>query len=381
MGGLERCIARLANHLDRERFAPMVICLNRSGDAADWITCDDVPIVELHKRPGNDPGVIRRLARALREHKVDIVHSHNWGTLLETTLARRWARTPVHVHAEHGLELDALRVTGWKSKLRCVAARWALRRVDRIVAVAKHVQQSVASRCGLDIDQIEVLTNGVDLDGHVSTPKTRHQLRKSIDVDDNAFVVGSIGRLAPVKDFGNAIKAISLLVQKGHNTHLVLVGMGPELDSLIAQVQELNMQRNIHFVGQQSNVGEWLSAMDLYINSSLSEGMSLSILEAMAAGLPSVVTDVGENATLIRGENGCGTVVRPSDANALATAILDQFLHRSLRKSFGQFARLRHATLYSVEQMVAGYEHVYTNALRRTLLSEQKTFVSTPNLS
>ncbi len=360
MGGLERCIARLANHLDRQRFAPMVICLNRSGDAADWITRDDVPIVELHKRPGNDVGVVRRLARALREHNVDIVHSHNWGTLLETTLARRWARVPLHVHAEHGLELDALRVSGFKSKLRCVSARWALCRVDRIVTVAKDVQHSVAGRCGLDVDRIEVLANGVDLDGHVPTAEVRNRLRRSLGVGDNAFVVGSVGRLAQVKDFGNAIEAISLLVHKGHNTHLVLVGMGPELDSLKAIAEKLGANGNIHFVGQQSNVSDWLSAMDLYVNSSLSEGMSLSILEAMAAGLPSVVTDVGENATLVCGDWQCGTVVPPADSEALAAGIASLLLDGDRCSEFGRNAYRCYEAHYSTQQMVTSYESVYS---------------------
>ena len=78
MGGIERCVAHLANHLDRSRFRPLIVCLNRSGSAAQWITRDDIPIVEIKKKPRNDLGAVRRLAGVLKEHQVDVVHSHNW---------------------------------------------------------------------------------------------------------------------------------------------------------------------------------------------------------------------------------------------------------------------------------------------------------------
>ena len=130
-GGLERCIARLCSHLDRDRFRPMVVCLSRSGAAADWIERDDVPIVELGKRAGNDPLLVRRLARTLKEDRVDVVHSHNWGRLVETSLARRWAGVPVHVHAERGTLMGDLNGGGLRSRLRAAVAAWRLMRAAR----------------------------------------------------------------------------------------------------------------------------------------------------------------------------------------------------------------------------------------------------------
>src|SRR5690242_12707653 len=91
IGGIERHVARLASRLDRQKFRPLIICLARTGKAAQWIETDDVPVIELHKQPRNDLRVVFRLARTLRDERIDVVHSHNWGTLLETTLARRWA--------------------------------------------------------------------------------------------------------------------------------------------------------------------------------------------------------------------------------------------------------------------------------------------------
>ncbi|MCO6459414.1 MAG: glycosyltransferase, partial [Pirellulaceae bacterium] len=138
-GGLEKCVADLATHLDPERWQPLVICLTRSGPAADWIRRPHVPVVELHKRAGNDWGLVRRLVQTLRQWNVELAHSHNWGTLVETSLACRRSQV-AHVHAEHGLELNGLRLRGARSRLRRWARQWAFRRADAVVAVADSVR-------------------------------------------------------------------------------------------------------------------------------------------------------------------------------------------------------------------------------------------------
>ena len=131
-GGLERCTANLCNLLDRSRFCPLVVCLNRNGAASDWIRAKDVPIVELRKRPSNDPKVVFRLAGVLRENAIDLVHSQNWGTLVETVLARRLARVRQHVHGEQGLELSDLQLRGFRRWLRRSGTRWGFRRANAL---------------------------------------------------------------------------------------------------------------------------------------------------------------------------------------------------------------------------------------------------------
>ena len=365
VGGLERCVARLVNHLDTERFSPLVICLNRSGDAAGWIQRADVPVIELGKRQGNDLRVIWRLAKALRDHRVDVVHSHNWGTLLETTLARRRAGVPAHVHAEHGLELADLQIASWRKRLRGCVARWALARADAVVAVADGVRRRLASRFGHPADAVELIGNGVDAMRNGDSPAQRDRIRRSLGVSKDTPVIGSVGRLAPVKDFGTAIEAISMMVGRGRNVHLVVVGSGPELDRLTAKTKAAAVDANVHFVGQQDNVGDWLAAMDLYVNSSLNEGMSLSILEAMSAGLPSVVTDVGENAALVGGNPCCGLIAPPQDAKRLAGALEELLDDRDARRRCGACARERFEQLYSTKHMVTRYENLYTTISSR----------------
>ena len=365
MGGLERCIARLVNNLDPSQFIPTVICLNRNGDAAGWIERADVPVVALHKRPGNDPLVIWRLSKTLREHNIDIVHSHNWGTLLETTLARRLARIPIHIHAEHGLELADLRIGDWRRRLRGRTARWALRQADVVVAVADGVRERLTTRFGHPAEKVRLIPNGVDSMTGNGSQLAGVRLRRSLGIPEDAFVVGSVGRLAPVKDFGTAVEAVGLMVGKGMNVHLVLVGDGPQRDSLAARADAAGMESHTHLVGRQTDVGDWLAAMDLYVNSSLNEGMSLSILEAMAAGLPLVVTDVGENAALVDGRPACGRIVPSAAPDQLAQAMEQLLEDNQSRKQMSNCSRERFQRLYSTQQMVSCYESLYRTACSR----------------
>ncbi|MFH1920138.1 MAG: glycosyltransferase [Planctomycetota bacterium] len=363
MGGLERCVAHLANRLDRSRFGAMVICLSRSGSAAEWIERDDVQIIALRKRPGNDLGVIRRLARTLREHRVDVVHSHNWGTLMETALARRWAKTPVHVHAERGMELDALEAPAWRRRLRNLATRWALDRSDCVVTNAEAIRRHLFARCGRLRTAIEVVPNGVLTPASAGAAPCRSSLRESLGIPADVALLGSVGRLAPVKDFGTAIDAVARLGRGGHDVHLVLVGDGPERESLAARAREQGVGERVHLVGQRKDVTDWLAAFDVYVNSSLNEGMSQSILEAMAAGLPLVVTDVGDSAALVNGDCPCGLVVPLRDPTATAQAVAELLAQPQRRKKFTENARARHSTQYNTGRMIRAYEALYLTLL------------------
>ena len=375
VGGLERCIARLANHLDRRYFQPLIFCLNKSSDAADWITCDDVEIVELRKKSGNDPRIVRRLAKELRRHSVHIAHSHNWGTLLETSIARRFAGVARHVHAERGMELEDLRAASMRTRLRGIATRWALNRTDAIVAVCDPVKRNLISRCGELRHKILVVPNGIDCPTKQPGAQTREELRRQLGLSPGATLLGSVGRLAAVKDFPTAVRAIAKLVAAKANVHFVLVGAGPEESEIKRVVKELNVGERVHLVGQQSDVAAWLEAMDIYLNVSLNEGMSQSVLEAMACGLPSVVTNVGSNSCLVGGDDPCGEVVPAGGSHQIAEAVKRLISNPALAEKFRGNAEQRFHDKYRVDQMVRMYENIYmkmfgiTHSLETTAVS------------
>ncbi len=365
-GGIERCVAHLSNHLDRRRFQPLVVCPNRSGTATEWLEQDDVEIVEIRKKPSNDLGAVRRLARVLRERKIDIVHSHNWGTLVETSIARRWAGVPVHVHSERGTVLDAVEFGGIRHRLRAIAMRWALNRADAVISNAASVAHRVQDRCGFPADRIHLIPNGVLVPPVDDRVQARRQVREELNIPAAAFVVGSIGRLVSVKNFSMAIYSVARLCvprlngAKEQGTHLILVGDGPERDDLTICARSEGIADRVHFVGHREDIGNWLAAMDIYVNTSHSEGMSQSILEAMAAGLPQVVTDVGDSATLVGGESPCGRVVSPGSVPEM-TAVMAELLEDPIqRESLRSNALARHQSHYEFFRMIQNYERFYS---------------------
>ena len=364
MGGLERCISRLANHLDRRQFRPLIICLAKNSDAAGWIERDDVKFVELHKRPGNDPLIVRRFARALRAENVDVVHSHNWGTLVETSVARRLARVPVHVHAERGMEIEDIEIRGLRSRARGMAMRWALNRADAIVAVAESVRGRLYERCGKLRRPVDIIPNGVDPPRRHSVSPTREELRRRLGIDAATVVLGSVGRLVRVKDFPLAVRATAELVRAGEDVHLVLVGDGPERETIAGEAAREGIAARVHLVGQQSDLAAWHAAMDIYLNVSLNEGMSQSILEAMASGLALVVTDVGDNRPIVDGPSACGLVVLPGRADELAGALRQVVVDGALRARLAANAKNRFLEKYQVASMVAAYESLYARRMR-----------------
>ena len=365
-GGLERCVARISSCLDRARFQPMIICLDRSGNAENWLEADDVPIFELHRRPGNDPRLVARLARLLRNERVDIVHSHNWGSLLETVFARYLSGTPFHVHAERGLELAEMQARVWRRRARDCVGRTARARADAVVAVSREIRDKIISS-GVASRRVHLIPNGIDPLPVQDLIGARARIRNRLGVIKSTILVCCVGRFVPVKDFATVIQAIVVLAQAGQDVHLVLVGDGPEHDALQAQVRSTGFAERIHLVGEQADVGAWLAAVDIYVNASLYEGMSQAVLEAMAAGLPLVVTDVGENAVLAGGNSPCGRVIPTNDVNALASALGELTADRALRMHFGERARRRQRDEFSQAKMVRRYEELYSQlAIEKT---------------
>ena len=365
MGGVERSVARLSNHLGRESFHPMVICLNRSGTAAQWIERSDVEIVEIHKQPRNDVDAIRRLSRILREKRIDVVHSHNWGTLVETSLARKWANVPVHVHSERGTVLGALDLQAPRRWLRSTAMRWALDRADTVVSNAQATAAKVQRLCGYPANCIQVIPNGVERPRVVDQNYAREKLRSELRIDEAATVIGSVGRLVPVKNFGMAIDAIGELCRQGSNVHLLLVGDGPLHDSLSARAMHLGIADRIHLVGRREDVGRWMAAMDVYVNCSKSEGMSQSVVEAMAVGLPIIATDVGDNGILVGGDDPCGQIVPSADVSALGRAITVLIADPAAARRYRLTAEDRHRQRYVPDKMIREYEDLYSGLRKR----------------
>lgn len=293
IGGAERRVLRLGCGLDPELYEVHALSFCPvEGQALDW------PADRHHffpMKPGFQWGRLRELAAFIREQRFDVVHSHNWGTMFYGVLAGRLAGAPVVLHGEHGrndIDREGIRLS--RDLLAAVLARLA----TRVVAVNEAIAADVGPRWRLGTGHIVCLPNGVDL--------TRFHPCVEVRSPNAEFVVGTVARFDGIKNLPCLIRAFERLhlAEPGLPKRLVLVGHGPLWDEIRQQAESGPAAALVQFVGETDCPQDWYRRFDVFTNTSFSEGMSNSILEAMACGLPVVASDIeGNRCWLHEGRN------------------------------------------------------------------------------
>jgi glycosyltransferase involved in cell wall biosynthesis len=291
---------------------------------------------------------VRDLYRLFRQERPHVVHTHAWGTLLEGLIAARLARVPFVVHGEHG----TLQLRGYQRRLQ--RAAWS--RADRVLSVSSRLAERMTAETGFPAERIMTLRNGVDLSRFGRD--RREEARQSLGLPRDGFVAGTAGRLVPVKDQATLLEAVARVRAAGHQVTLVLAGEGPLRADLEAKAASLGISAAVRFLGHCGQVETVLSALDVFVLSSVSEGMSNTILEAMATGLPVVATRVGGADELI--DHGTSGLLVPSRSpEAIATAIIDLLADPAGRLEIGATARRRAESEFSLPSFMGRYEQMY----------------------
>ena len=351
VGGMEVGITKLVNSLDRSRVASS-ICSCCPGDSLKQRLSGDIPLFEFRRRKGNDPVLVAQLWRLLRKERPHVLHTHRWATLCEGLVAARLAGVPFVVHGEHGtLETRPHNVR---------VQRWAWKRVDRLLSVSSRLAERMAHDVGFPLERITVIRNGVDLDRFA--PRDRAAARALLGLSADALVIGTVGRLVAVKDQATLLRSFALLRQRGLIFSAVIAGTGPLREELLSQKQDLGLD-NVHFLGNRNDVETVLAGFDVFVLSSQSEGLSNTIQEAMATGLPVIATRVGGADELVD-ENSSGLLVPPGDPIALADALHRMSIDAAMRQQMGAAGRQRARAAFGLDGMIRSYENMYLSLTR-----------------
>ncbi len=354
-GGAERALVRIVTGLDRERWSPHVYCLANRGPMADDLNVAGVPLTCLDVHSGWDVGVIGRLTQALREFHPEILQTFMFHGNLVGRLAAWRAGVPIVVAGVRVVEPDAR----WRMRLD----RWTNRLVNHTVCVSRSVADTYRE-LGYRDDQLTVVPNGVDFDRFARAVPADLTI-DGIPADSRTII--SVGRLHPQKGFDTLITAFADLVSQSQipdSAHLLIVGEGPQREALELQVRQQRLTGRVHLIGRQAEVGSLLRAADLFVLASNWEGMPNVLLEAMAAGLPCVATQVeGVPELILDGQTGLlGTPNSPDTlSQKIATLLNDAALSTRLATA-GQSHVREHFTW---SQTIAGFESVWTNQLTR----------------
>jgi sugar transferase (PEP-CTERM/EpsH1 system associated) len=360
VGGLQNGLANIIARLDYPRFEH-IVCGMRSVEPERMHPFGHgAQVICL---PAGAPGShwqLPALIRVLRRFRPNIVHTRNWGTVEGQIAARGLACG--RIHSEHGVD--------WETAVNEPRRRVFLRRVafelaDRVLAVSQNLRDLHAARTGFPADRIAVIHNGVDCARFFPDPAARDHVRRELGIHGSDFCIGCVGNLIPVKDHMTLLRGIELLARECGNWRLLIVGDGPEREHLagyIAASSRLNGR--VCFVGMSNHVPKLLNALDVYVLSSVTEGISNSVLEAMATGLPVAVTATGGNPEVVEDAQS-GLVFAVGDAQMLAGQLLSLYARSSLRSRLAQHALERVRKHFSVDSMARAYEQVYREVALR----------------
>lgn len=361
-GGLENGIVNLINRLPRDSWRHTVIALTSITEFRKRIVRDDVQFVALGKGPGQGATLYPRLLRLFRALRPTIVHTRNLAAL-EMTVPAWAAGVPVRVHGEHGRDINDLD----GSRRRYQWARRCYRPfVTQYIALSHDLRRYLTERVGVPSSIIEEISNGVDAERFHPAASGREPIDGCPFRDPGLWLIGTVGRMQPVKDQANLVLAFVRAIERdpaqSNRLRLVLVGDGPLLEDAHTVLRAAGMSALAWLPGERSDVPTILRGLDCFVLPSLAEGISNTILEAMASGLPVIATAVGGNTELVE-PGRTGELVPPGDPEALTEKILGYSQNIEAARAAGRAGRKRVERQYSLADMVDRYEALYTRLL------------------
>lgn len=357
----------VARHFSRDAYSIRFASLTPPGPLHEQIAAAGVPTLALGCDDRRDyPRAVLSLAALLRRSRVTILQTHLFDATLVGVAAACLARTPlVVVTAHHSNDLE-LHHRLRDRKLSFYADTVALRHLaDRVIAPSNFTRETLIREQGMAPERVEAVAYGFELGALVPDSANRSLIRQELRIEDGEIVLGAVGRLHWVKDYPSMIRAFASASREIPNLRLLIVGEGDERSALEELVRSLGLGSRVTFCGFRTDVPALLSAMDVFVHSSLTESFNQALIEAMALGKPVITTRVGIASDLGGGE-GHGRVVPPGDTEAFTSAVLQLIRDRHTWSDISQ-TNASFARQFTGERMMAGYESAYSRWLGQSL--------------
>ena len=365
VGGAEVLVDQMIRRMQKD-FRCIVAVLDEIGEIGTRLQEDGFIVEHLHRQPGIDRGCATRLRQFADREGAEILHAHQCTPFFQAMLSRGLTgRRPV-VFTEHGRHFpDA------PSRKRAIVNRMLLKRCDRLFGCGAAVRQALIDNEGLPESRVEVIYNGVDLKA-LSKPTlgARERIRAEFGYSANDFVVVQVARLHELKDHQTALKAVDEARHKIPGLRLLLAGDGDQRSAIEQTILGRGLELTVTLAGTRKDIADLLSASDVFLMSSISEGIPLTVIEAMAARRPVVSTAVGGLPELI--EHGVSGMLAPSgDASSLAASLVQLYQNADLRNQMAEVAVGRAQEKFSLQGMLNSYRDVYYNVLGTTDLRQK----------
>ncbi len=355
VGGAERLLEASLPHLDRDRFT------YHAGYLLSWKTAlvpafvaAGVPVHDLNMRIPGDPRALARLVALLRRERIDLIHAHLPVAGIWARVAARLAGGPRVIYTEHNVPQRYAPITR-------ILNRRTYRMNDVVIAVSDEVRRGIEPYAN-GRPRIVTIQNAVDARALGTTEVDPAAIRREFGFPPDALLVTTVGNLTPKKGHTFLLEAAGRIASRHPGARFLIVGQGPLTESLRAEAARLELNGTVAFAGFRADAVRLLAASDLFVLSSLFEGLPVTLLEAMALGKASVVTRVGGIPEVT--DESSSVLVEAGDSDALAAAIGALLEAPARRDQMGEAARARARSRYGVPQMVKAIEQVYGDLLR-----------------
>jgi sugar transferase (PEP-CTERM/EpsH1 system associated) len=349
VGGLEYMVVALVNRLDRKKFIPSICCFDKLGKLQDKLL-DDTEVILLKRKPGKDLLYPFKLAAFLKKENIDVIHLHNQTAFFYGVLAGKIAGVKRIVYTEHARDVAP------NFKVR-IMDKILSHMADRIVVVAEFLKKNLVKKEWMNPASITTIYNGIDGDVF-GREFNRDEITGELEISSAAKIIGIVARLQGIKNHKCLIRAMQKVSKRFPDAILLIIGDGSLRGELMELVSSEDLQDNIHFLGTRNDIPRLLSMLDIFVLCSLSEGLPLTILEAMAAGKPIVATGVGGIPEVIQ-DGADGIIIPSDDSDSLAEAIEELLSDDGKRPDMGLKARKKFEERFTVQAMVEEYEKIY----------------------
>jgi glycosyltransferase involved in cell wall biosynthesis len=356
VGGAEVLAAQMARQMAGVCRC-LFICLDDLGALGRQLRDEGFHVHVLGRRPGLDWACAARLAGVLRRERVDLIHAHQYTPFFYGVTARLLYHRPPILFTEHGRHHP-----DYPRRKRIVANRLLLSRRDRVVGVGGAVRQALIQNEGIPADRVGVIYNGINVAPFADGAVDRAAVRRELGVAAEDLVALQVARLDYLKDHATALRTVKRLADWQRPVRLVLVGEGPELPAIQELIRRQNLEPVVRLLGLRRDVARLLHAADLFLLTSISEGIPLTVIEAMAAGLPVVATAVGGVPEVVK-DGRTGLLAPAGDDARLAEQIVRLASDPALRAEMGEAGRARAIQQFSQTQMHDQYLRLYHEML------------------
>lgn len=378
VGGAEVLVDQMVRRMSSE-FRCVVAVLDEIGEIGERLQQNGIPVEHLHRQPGIDRVCARRLKAFADREEAQILHAHQYTPFFQAMLSRGiLGRRPV-VFTEHGRHFPDT-----PSRKRAIVNRLMLRNCDRLIGCGAAVRQALIDNEGLPESRVEVIYNGVDLKAMgKANLGARERIREEFGIATTDFVAVLVARLHELKDHQTALRAVDQARQTIPNLRLLLAGEGDQRTAIEQTIRERGLDQTVILAGTRKDVPNLLAASDVFLMSSISEGIPLTVIEAMAARIPVVSTAVGGLPEIIQ-HGVTGLLAGSGDDSALAEALTRIAQSATLRQQLVENATTRVVERFSLDAMLDSYRNVYREVLNRNhrkLPFEERSVVTTAMLN